>query len=458
MKKNRTLFWVFFAACLALAGQQGADIVGDIMKDQQKPVMAVIEFRGSGNAQSVMPTFNQTLRGDLGGSGLFRMASPSVYPLQIPQQPQDFREPLPPTRPGGQPIRQGPWLTDWSGPPVGANYLTFGYTGIQGDQLVLFGWLFNVQSDKPANAQMIGKTYFGSIDDTGARKVAHEFAADILAKFGQSSLVGSKIYFVSDRTGNKQIWSMDFDGANQKPFAPYRELCTMPSVSPDGKRIAFTRFEPVGPQIMVHSLESGRRLAFVNPRASLNATASFTPDGQHVVFSSGLSGVAQIYLANIDGSGMRRISSSRAIEIEPKVNPKTGTEIAFISGRSGMPQLYRMNMDGADSSMLSTGEGEASNPSWSPNGKYLAFAWTRGYEPGNWNIFIMDAATRNYVQLTHGAGRNENPTWAPDGVHLAFSTNRGGRMQIWTMRVDGTDAKTLTTQGRNEKPVWSVAP
>jgi TolB protein len=114
-----------------------------------------------------------------------------------------------------------------------------------------------------------------------------------------------------------------------------------------------------------------------------------------------------------------------------------------------------MNLDGTDVRLLTSGEGQASNPAWHPGGQHIAFAWTKGYAPGNFNIFVMDVATRSYVQLTHGAGRNENPSWAPDGRHLVFSSNRSGGTQIWTMLADGTQLHQLTTQGRNTMPVWS---
>jgi TolB protein len=144
------------------------------------------------------------------------------------------------------------------------------------------------------------------------------------------------------------------------------------------------------------------------------------------------------------------------LEVEPKVNPKTGSMIVFVSGRGGNAQIYKMNIDGTDVARLTTGEGDAANPSWSPDGARIAFAWTRGFEPGNYNIFIMDVATREIVaQLTHGAGKNENPVWAPDGVHLVFSSTRGRSTQIYTMRADGNDVRQLTTQGNNEKPVWT---
>ncbi|MBI3280616.1 MAG: PD40 domain-containing protein [Acidobacteria bacterium] len=456
--------WRFAAGLLTvsiaaiLAGQ--TSVLIEVGKAGEKGAIAVPDFRGSGAAQQFMGTFNQVLWSDIEQSGLFRMVAKSMYPLNVPQRPEEIRAAAPaPAGRRGQPSAPpvgGLALRDWSGPPVNANYLAIGYTGVQNNQLVLFAWLLNAGQPDLANAQIFGKIYLGSLDEAGARKVAHDFGCDILKQFGAECLAGTKIYFVSDRTGTKEIWSMDYDGSNQKPFTKYRTITTMPAVSPEGSKIAFTSFLRGQPEIVIHSLETGRRLLFVNQRASMNAQPSFTPDGQHVVFSStAAGGYAQIYIASANGSGLRRLTTARAIDVEPKVNPKTGRDIVFVSGRSGPQQIYRMNIDGADIGRLTTGEGEAANPSWHPGGQLIAFAWTRGFEPGNFNIFVMDVATRQVVQLTHGAGRNENPSWAPDGRHIVFSSKRGRATQIYTMLADGSQVKQLTTQGNNIMPVWS---
>ncbi|MGA2735897.1 MAG: translocation protein TolB [Bryobacteraceae bacterium] len=456
MKKVFRLAAAIGGILVVLPAQQSDVIIK--LEGRARPAIAVPDLRGSGAAQPLMNAFNETLYNDLDASGLFKMVPKTMYPLQVPQQPSDFRE-----QPANQPMRPGQtppngggvWLSDWSSPPVSANYLAFGYTAVQNNVLVLYGWLFNVGQTSVAQAQVLGKRYFGSPDDAGAKKTAHEFAADIIAQMGGTSLLGTKIYFVSNRTGHKEIWVMDPDGSNQRQISHFNSLSIEPAASPDGTKVAFTSFARGNPAIFILSTDTGRRLPFYNQVASMNATPDFTPDGKQLLYASTASGWAQIYSANIDGSNLRRISNTRALEVEPKVNPKSGTDIAFVSGRSGPQQIYRMNMDGTDVQRLTNGEGEASNPCWHPNGQILAFAWTRGFATGNFNIFVMDVASRNYNQLTYGAGRNENPTWAPDGRRLAFMSTRTGTEQIWTMLADGTQLKQLTTAGKNWTPVWA---
>jgi TolB protein len=298
------------------------------------------------------------------------------------------------------------------------------------------------------------------LSNDGARKVAREFAADILRQLGIASLSGTKIFFVSDRTakalGDAEIWSMDYDGSNQRQLTRYGTSSREPAVSADGRLFAF-RTQVRGPawNIRIHTTDTIRNQPFFNPISSVIQTPEFTPDGKHILFVESIDGWAQLVMADIDGGNLHRISNVKAIETSPRVNPKTGNDLLFISGRSGHQQLWRMNLDGTDREMLTSGVGDVANPSWSPDGHHIAFCWTRGYEPGNFNIFIMDIADKVPIQLTSNSGRNENPWWAPDGVHLVFSSMRGRVTQIYSMLADGTSIRQLTTQGNNTQPVWA---
>ena len=338
-----------------------------------------------------------------------------------------------------------------------ANYLGIGYGAEDRGMFVAFGWFYSTATNLPAiqQAQIFGKIYTATLDEVGAIDAGHRYAADILAQFGGKSLVGTRIVFVSDRTGSKEIWVMNWDGTAQRQLTQYKSLSSFPSASPDGRIVAFTTYASGFPAVQMVSIDTGRKLPFYNQRASMNSFVTFTPDSKRVIFSSTAGGgPAQLYMANTDGSDFHPITQSGGIEVEAKINPKTGADLVDVSGRGGMPQIYRMTMEGTDVQRVSAGTGEATNPSWNPDGAHIAFAWTKGFEPGNYNIFVMDVASRQTAQLTANEGRNENPSWAPDGAHIAYASKRGRQSQIWVMNADGTGKHQLTQSGNNEKPFW----
>ena len=300
-----------------------------------------------------------------------------------------------------------------------------------------------------------------------------------MKQFGVKSLAGSRIVFVSDRTGskkladgtllsNKEIWSMDYDGADQRQLTRYGSTTKDPAISPDGKMLAYITL-PVSVrdghsyagnwQIKMQSLETGRQQVYANYKSSVLETPEFAPDGQHLLFSTTVDKDPQICTSNLQGGDFHRISHVAAIEVSPRVNPKNPSQILFISGRSGKEQLWMMNSNGTDLEMLTNGDGYVSNPAWRDDGQFITFAWTKGFEIGQFNIFVMNMGDRSITQLTHGTGSvNENPWWAPDGLHIVFTAKRGGRTQVHTMLADGTHVSPpLTTQGNNTQPVWVKA-
>ncbi len=454
------------AGALVLTGQD-ANFNIKILNDQTLLKLAVPDFLGSGDAAKLMQVFNDTLWKEIDGGGVVKLVGKGVYPLTVPQRPEDFLPPAGRSK-----------LTDWSAPPVEANDLAFGYAAVQNGQFQVLGNLDNLSQANPAQASLFAKRYFGSPDENGARDVARQYAADILAQFGGKSLAGTKIYFVSDRSvaprklpdgtivSVKEIYSMDYDGSNQRQLTFYKSLSFHPALSADGKMFAFTNYPQkevngvaidLNPGIIIHSVDTNRKLTFYNPKSSIVATPEFMPDGKHILFASkiGTDKDEKIYMSNLQGGDLTPISHVTAIEEEPKVNPKTGTDLVFISGRTGHPQLWKMNIDGSGAQMLTDGTGEVANPCWAPNGQWVAFVWTRGFTHGEYNIFIKNMVTGDLNQLTHDTGDNENPTWAPDGLHLVYSSKRGRVTQIFTMLANGTHVQQLTTTGNNSQPVWS---
>ena len=453
--------WIAPAAAMAmlLAAQQRPDIVGDVSKlHQHIPAIAVPDFRASGDAQPLVGVFNQTLWSDLQDSGVLKLIPKTSYPTVVPQRPSDMLEAKPGIDKAG-----GRLMSDWSNPPTEANDLAFGYVAAKDGVFVAYGYLFDLTQPTLSAAKKVDPGpggFTGDLNEAGARKAAHAFAAAILKWFGGEVLAGTHIYFVSNRTGHKEIWEMDYDGSNQHRVTHFNFIALSPAISPDSTRLMCTAYpgESKPARLFLYSTDPVRQLAFTNPPGSYTAHSSFTPDGKQVLFDGAAGDSYRIYISNLDGSGVHTIRSSEDVEVQPVMNPKNSNVIAFTSGRSGTPQIYTMDASGGSLTRVTNGIGEAHNAAWAPDGNHIAFTWTQGYEPGNLNIFIIDPANGSYTQLTHGEGKNENPTWAPDGVHIAFTSTRSGKEQIWTMLADGTNPKQLTSEGSNSNAAWGSNP
>ena len=256
---------------------------------------------------------------------------------------------------------------------------------------------------------------------------------------------------------NKEIWEMDYDGSNQKPVTHLGSIALSPRISPDNARVAFSWMSN-GWEIGMYSNELGRLVSF--PRfGGTNSAPAFSSDGTKLAFSSSRSGDPEIYTVDaVSGSGLKRLTDVKGPDTSPVWNPKTNSQIAFVSGRTGLPQIFTMDADGSNVQKM-TDQGYAISPSWSPNGQFLAFAWIRHYgpgAPGAQDIYIMDVASHQWVQLTHDGGRNDFPSWSPDGRHIVFQSSRTGRDQIWSMLADGSQQTQLTNASGNSMPNWSL--
>jgi TolB protein len=211
-----------------------------------------------------------------------------------------------------------------------------------------------------------------------------------------------------------------------------------------------------GWEILMYSMDLNRLVTF--PKfGGTNLSPAWSADGTKLAFSSSRTGDPEIYTADQSGGNLKRITSFKGPDVAPVWNRKTGAQIAWVSGRSGLPEVYTMEADGTNVQRL-TDQGYAVSPTWSPNGQFLVFSWMRHYgpgAPGAQDLYLMDVASKQWVQLTHDGGRNDFPSWSPDGRHIVFQSSRSGSEQIWSMLADGSNQKQLTFTGSNSQPNWS---
>lgn len=385
-------------------------------------------------------SFDTTLFADLNAAGIFDIVSKGLIPQSVPGSPKEMN------------------LSQWSAAPASAAMVAFGSISTSGGKLVVNGFLDDAKNTQ--FPQVFAKQYSEEPSDDEARQIAHRFADEIISRLGGgvSGIAETKIYYVKLVGQNKEIFEMDYDGANQHALTHLGTVSLSPRISPDNSRLAFSALGREGFQIKMFSLLLNRMVSFPGAGGT-NLSPAWAPTGHQLAFSSSRTGDPEIWTSDADGNIARRITSFRGPDVSPVWNPKTGAQIAWISGRTGLPQLYIMDADGSGVQRMTDG-GYATSPSWSPNGQFLAYAWNRKYgpgAPGGQDIYIMEITTKRWIQLTHDIGRCDFPSWSPDGRHLVFANtpdSNASHVRIMTMLADGTQKRALTGSG-GDMPNWS---
>jgi TolB protein len=408
----------------------------------QKIRIAAADFKaGSADPQTggLKSAFDQTLYNDLRYAGIFDVVSKSMIPTATPGSPQEIQ------------------VAQWSAAPASAAYVAFGALAANGGHLTVQGYLYTTTQGQQ-NPQVLGKQYGGEATADSARQIAHRFADEIIQQLGGiPGIAETKIYYVSSRTGSKEIWVMDYDGMNERQLTHLGTVSLSPHVSPDNSRVAFSSLGKNGWSIRMFSLDLGRLTAFP-AWGGTTLSPAWSSDGAKLAYSSSRTGDPEIYVCDASGGGERRLTAFRGPDVSPVWNPKTNSQIAWVSGRTKLPQIYIMDSDGANVTRMTDG-GYAISPSWSPSGQFLAFAWDRKYgpgAPGGYDIYVMDIASKRWTQLTHDSGANDFPSWSPDSRHIVFQREQNGHTEIWMMLADGTDQQQITHGGgSNTMPNWS---
>ena len=318
------------------------------------------------------------------------------------------------------------------------------------DRLVLEGRVYDLASGQA----ILGKRYRGTFDL--ARRIAHSFTDEIVLYFtGRRGIALTSIAFVSDRTGNKEIYLMDYDGRSVRPVTGHQSISMAPDWSPAGDAIAYVSFFGGSPGVYFVDLATGQKEAVLT-EGTLNSSPDFSSDGNRIAFARSVDGNPEIFVVNRDGSGLTRVTRSPGIDTNPAWSPN-GRQIAFTSSRAGNPHIYLMDAEGTNLQRV-TFEGKYNDgAAWSPDGSKIAYASRRRGQ--DFDIAVTDLALMETRILTQGlSGSHESPTFSPDGRHVAFASTIGGRTQIRVVSAEGGESELLTAEGNNLAPDWSGYP
>jgi TolB protein len=283
------------------------------------------------------------------------------------------------------------------------------------------------------------------------RLLAHAIANDIYKILtGKQGIFKTKLAFVGQTSGTRQLYMMDWDGERMYPMGVKGDIILSPRWSPNSSKLIYSAARSRKWGIYVVDMNSMRELRTM-PLSGISIVGSFFPDNRHFAFSTSRDGYSDVSIGDIGGMPSRKIISSPWIDVSPSVSPD-GSSVIFVSNRSGSPQIYMSDKEGFGVRRLTFQGNYNTSPAWSHAGDKIVYA---SMISGKNQIFIMKADGSGLTQLTN-AGNNEDPCFSPDGRYVAFTSNLEGSSGIYVIRANGEGLKRLTPKGfKASSPGWS---
>lgn len=189
-----------------------------------------------------------------------------------------------------------------------------------------------------------------------------------------------------------------------------------------------------------------------------------SPDGGRIAFAVTRRGGTDLYLMKANGTHVRRLTHERVRHSNsaPSWSPD-GKRIAFqsIHGRGlGRWDIRILTLATGEVERFTNAKSIECCPDWSPDGMRIAFASERGWAPdseGNWDVYVKDLETGEVTRLTRSLAIDGYPSWSPDGSAIVFTSQRGGGVShLWMKELPGRLIQ-LTRAGRkgDSQPDWS---
>ena len=282
--------------------------------------------------------------------------------------------------------------------------------------------------------------------DENIKALADDVIYTITCKPG---LATSRIVFVSDKSGRKQVYVCDSDGREVQQITHDRHGAVSPSISPDASMVAFTSYRSGFPDVRLMDIHSGWERE-VSDTPGSSAGPAFSPDGSRLAMVMSFIGNPEIFVTNLDSNTAACVSDSVGAPGSPSWHPD-GKRLAFSNDDGHGSSIYIVEVpqkEGQSTRLFrwSSGWGESTDPEWSPDGKQIAFT---ARSAGQWIIGIKSYSGGGSKVIQRGGAMH--PSWSPNGRYLCYTQH--GELFIHEIATGGRRS-ILKNFGRITEPRW----
>jgi TolB protein len=312
-----------------------------------------------------------------------------------------------------------------------------------------------VVMQQATKAVVLSKSYQGSGQDL--RRVVHKLADDIVQTIArQRGIAQTKVAFVWAHNGVKELAVMDYDGYNVKQLTFDHSISVRPRWSPDGRKIVYTSYKNLFPDVLEVDLYTGQRLRLAS-YPGLNTGAAFSPDGLSIALTLSKTGNPELYTMDAQGGNLRQLTHTRGGESSPTWSPD-GQAIAYVSDDSGAPQIWKMSKDGGAASRMTVSPSYNTEPDWSrppANSEVKPMLAVTSRVGGKFQIGVYESGSGAVQPVVADGADNADPSWAPDGRHLVFTKTQHWRSQLYLLDVvTGEQVQLPGIEGGASEPAW----
>jgi TolB protein len=260
---------------------------------------------------------------------------------------------------------------------------------------------------------------------------------------------GRQLAFYKRTPDGWRIQTIDGDGGNLRQVSSGPGSDYQPEWAPSGRSLVFDSDRLGNRDIYLVGLDDHATVRLTDAR-SRDVMPAWSPDGKQIAFVSDREDGQQIWIMTPDGGKPTRVTQGvrRGYILRPRWSPD-GTRLAFAASDddTGQRRLYTIRSDGSELRPI-TPAGDAANPSWDPSGRRLVFdATPEGKDDsseGLFELFVVNADGSGPSRLTNNRVNDWGPSWSPDGRHIAFSRGMNDQYEIFRMSADGAEVRRLT--------------